>query len=232
MSNEQYAFEGSRVIALRNSDLDKLRDSFKTKSGTEIEITPETVVREEEVAPIQTENVAPVIPNEPEAEAKNAELTQSEVVEQPVVSPVVNEPVMESAVALDQNTEMNIPAYEQSNVSENTVVNAEPVQSEMPTDGNVFDAPVMREQQVQMNGDVVVGNEQKQAGIEYANASTFYIKFNEVQKMCEEINETIEALDSEYEKLLAKCKQLEIDNAELLRTIEGMTNTSSMGRSM
>ena len=204
------------------------------KSDPKLEITPETVVREEEVASIQTENVAPVIPNEPEVEVKNAELTQSEVVEQPVVSPVVNEPVMEPAVALEQNTEMNIPAYEQSNVSENTVVNAEPVQSEMPTDGNVFDAPVMREQEVQMNDDAVVENEQKQAGLEYADANTFYI---ECEKMRKGINGIIDALYSEYKKLLAKCEQLETDNEELYGTIEGMTkgmtnNTSSMGRSM
>ena len=89
MSNEQYIVEGYRVIAITKDAKESME--AQQKSDPKLEITPETVVREEEVASIQTENVAPVIPNEPEVEVKNAELTQSEVVEQPVVSPVVNE---------------------------------------------------------------------------------------------------------------------------------------------
>ena len=139
-AQNQSVFEGYRVIALKNVDMERLVNAANMREP-EISATSETVVEPQNtVEQVQEQNVV----NTPNVQSESVP-SQTFTNEQ---TPVYNEPVTPVSPIMPENTsinsaDINIPEPVQSQPT----VEHQPVESTpVVENGNIFDAPVMRDE--------------------------------------------------------------------------------------
>lgn len=224
----QGMLDGCRVIALKNSDLEKLANAANMKEP-EISVTPETVVEPEPTIKEQTVQDVPNtqnIPNEtvPNVEVKNEPTT------------TYNEQVAPVTPAAPETTsvnagDINIPDPVVTPQPTVTQSYAAPQQDPVVNDGNIFDAPVVREN---TDPKPAVQQEMTQSSVEsgVVDLDEFMIKSQEIYDRTKSAVEEV-LLKSQREQMnlamqmMKNLQQLKADNAAYSSAIDQVVNDAS-----
>ena len=220
----QSVFDGYRVIALKNADMERLANAANMKEP-EIVAGPETVVELE-----------PTVQNVPNTQNIPNGITPNEVV-QNVPDMAYNEPVTPVTPVAPEVTSVNagninIPdpvVMPQPTVNQSYDV---PQQEPVVNDGNIFDAPVVRE-----NAEpkpAVLQQEMTQSSVESGviDLDEFMIKSQEIYDRAKSAVEDV-LVKSQREQMnlamqmMKNMQQLKADNAAYSNAIDQVVNDES-----
>ena len=219
----QSVFDGYRVIALKNADMERLANAANMKEP-EIVAGPETVVEPD----ITVQNVSNTqnIPNE---------ITPNEVA-QNVPDMAYNEPVTPVTPVAPEVTSVNagninIPdpvVMPQPTVNQSYDV---PQQEPVVNDGNIFDAPVVREN---VEPKPALQQEMTQSSVESGviDLDEFMIKSQEIYDRAKSAVEDV-LVKSQREQMnlamqmMKNMQQLKADNAAYSNAIDQVVNDES-----
>ena len=220
----QSVFDGYRVIALKNADMERLANAANMKEP-EIVAGPETVVEPE-----------PTVQNVPNTQNIPNEITPNEVA-QNVPDMAYNDPVTPVTPVAPEVTSVNagninIPdpvVMPQPTVNQSYDV---PQQEPVVNDGNIFDAPVVRE-----NAEpkpAVLQQEMTQSSVESGviDLDEFMIKSQEIYDRAKSAVEDV-LVKSQREQMnlamqmMKNMQQLKADNAAYSNAIDQVVNDES-----
>lgn len=220
----QSVFDGYRVIALKNADMERLANAANMKEP-EIVAGPETVVEPE-----------PTVQNVPNTQNIPNEITPNEVA-QNVPDMAYNDPVTPVTPVAPEVTSVNagninIPdpvVMPQPTVNQSYDV---PQQEPVVNDGNIFDAPVVRE-----NAEpkpAVLQQEMTQSSVESGviDLDEFMIKSQEIYDRAKSAVEDV-LVKSQREQMnlamqmMKNVQQLKADNAAYSNAIDQVVNDES-----
>lgn len=226
----QSVFEGYRVIALKNVDMDKLANAANMKEP-EIAPTPETVVEPQQVVP----EVAQTVPaqNIPGAESMSSGSMNAVVSDAPAAS--YGEPVasmgQETSSINSQDINIPKPVVAPQTVVQEPVVNSQP--ESVVDNGNIFDAPVVREnvQSEPVLQESNVSNIPAPAN-EGVDMDDFMIKSQEIYDRTKSVvEEALVKAQKEQMNLVMQMvrnlEQLKVDNAAYSNAIDQVVNDES-----
>ena len=219
----QSVFDGYRVIALKNADMERLANAANMKEP-EIVAGPETVVEPE-----------PTVQNVPNTQNIPNEITPNEVA-QNVPDMTYNEPVIPVTPVAPEVTSVNagninIPdpvVMPQPTVNQSYDV---PQQEPVVNDGNIFDAPVVRES---VEPQPAVQQKMVQSPIESGtiDLDEFMIKSQEIYDRAKSAVEDV-LVKSQREQMnlamqmMKNMQQLKADNAAYSNAIDQVVNDES-----
>ena len=219
----QSVFDGYRVIALKNADMERLANAANMKEP-EIVAGPETVVEPE-----------PTVQNVPNTQNIPNEITPNEVA-QNVPDMAYNEPVTPVTPVAPEVTSVNagninIPdpvVMPQPTVNQSYDV---PQQEPVVNDGNIFDAPVVREN---VEPKPAVQQEMTQSSVESGviDLDEFMIKSQEIYDRAKSAVEDV-LVKSQREQMnlamqmMKNMQQLKADNAAYSNAIDQVVNDES-----
>ena len=220
----QSVFDGYRVIALKNADMERLANAANMKEP-EIVAGPETVVEPE-----------PTVQNVPNTQNIPNEITPNEVA-QNVPDMAYNDPVTPVTPVAPEVTSVNagninIPdpvVMPQPTVNQSYDV---PQQEPVVNDGNIFDAPVVRE-----NAEpkpAILQQEMTQSSVESGviDLDEFMIKSQEIYDRVKSAVEDVLVKSQKEQMNLAmqmmkNVQQLKADNAAYSNAIDQVVNDES-----
>lgn len=220
----QSVFDGYRVIALKNADMERLANAANMKEP-EIVAGPETVVEPE-----------PTVQNVPNTQNIPNEITPNEVA-QNVPDMAYNDPVTPVTPVAPEVTSVNagninIPdpvVMPQPTVNQSYDV---PQQEPVVNDGNIFDAPVVRE-----NAEpkpAILQQEMTQSSVESGviDLDEFMIKSQEIYDRVKSAVEDVLVKSQKEQMNLAmqmmkNMQQLKADNAAYSNAIDQVVNDES-----
>ncbi len=219
----QSVFDGYRVIALKNADMERLANAANMKEP-EIVAGPETVVEPE-----------PTVQNVPNTQNIPNEITPNEVA-QNVPDMAYNEPVTPVTPVAPEVTSVNagninIPdpvVMPQPTVNQSYDV---PQQEPVVNDGNIFDAPVVREN---VEPKPALQQEMTQSSVESGviDLDEFMIKSQEIYDRAKSAVEDV-LVKSQREQMnlamqmMKNMQQLKADNAAYSNAIDQVVNDES-----
>ena len=219
----QSVFDGYRVIALKNADMERLANAANMKEP-EIVAGPETVVEPE-----------PTVQNVPNTQNIPNEITPNEVA-QNVPDMAYNEPVNPVTPVAPEVTSVNagninIPdpvVMPQPTVNQSYDV---PQQEPVVNDGNIFDAPVVREN---VEPKPALQQEMTQSSVESGviDLDEFMIKSQEIYDRAKSAVEDV-LVKSQREQMnlamqmMKNMQQLKADNAAYSNAIDQVVNDES-----
>ena len=219
----QSVFDGYRVIALKNADMERLANAANMKEP-EIVAGPETVVEPE-----------PTVQNVPNTQNIPNEITPNEVA-QNVPDMAYNEPVTPVTPVAPEVTSVNagninIPdpvVMPQPTVNQSYDV---PQQEPVVNDGNIFDAPVVREN---AESKPALQQEMTQSSVESGviDLDEFMIKSQEIYDRAKSAVEDV-LVKSQREQMnlamqmMKNMQQLKADNAAYSNAIDQVVNDES-----
>lgn len=219
----QSVFDGYRLIALKSADMERLANAANMKEP-EIVAGPETVVEPE-----------PTVQNVPNTQNIPNEITPNEVA-QNVPGMAYSEPVTLVTPVTPEVTsvnagDINIPdpvATPQTTVSQSYDV---PQQEPVVNDGNIFDAPVVRES---VEPQPAVQQKMVQSPIESGtiDLDEFMIKSQEIYDRAKSAVEDV-LVKSQREQMnlamqmMKNMQQLKADNAAYSNAIDQVVNDES-----
>ena len=219
----QSVFDGYRVIALKNADMERLANAANMKEP-EIVAGPETVVEPE-----------PTVQNVPNTQNIPNEITPNEVA-QNVPDMAYNEPVNPVTPVAPEVTSVNagninIPdpvVMPQPTVNQSYDV---PQQEPVVNDGNIFDAPVVREN---IEPKPALQQEMTQSSVESGviDLDEFMIKSQEIYDRAKSAVEDV-LVKSQREQMnlamqmMKNMQQLKADNAAYSNAIDQVVNDES-----
>ena len=219
----QSVFDGYRVIALKNADMERLANAANMKEP-EIVAGPETVVEPE-----------PTVQNVPNTQNIPNGITPNEVV-QNIPDMAYNEPVTPVTPVAPEVTSVNagninIPdpvVMPQPTVNQSYDV---PQQEPVVNDGNIFDAPVVRENVEQKPA---VQQEMTQSSVESGviDLDEFMIKSQEIYDRAKSAVEDV-LVKSQREQMnlamqmMKNMQQLKADNVAYSNAIDQVVNDES-----
>ncbi len=240
-ATNQTIFEGYRVIALKNADMERLANAANMREP-EISVTPETVVEPQAVVqetPVQNIPESPVVNNQPTMDNQPAQMepqsTQSEVSAEPSVGV--------QSVAPNAPEVNNVPTPEPTSINPSGINIPEPIatpqqgvsveqapESHVQSDSNIFDAPEVRVQESVQSAPVQsvpvqsVPNSDKVIDLD-----EYMIKSQEIyNNVKREIEESLIKAQREQVNLVMQMmknlEQLKVDNAAYSRAIDEVVN--------
>ena len=225
----QSVFDGYRVIALKNADMEKLANAANMREP-EIVAGPETVVEP------QLTVQEPEIQNVSGAQNVANKVTSDEVIQQNAPGMAYNEPAPSVTPAAPEATSVNVGninipdpvVMPQPTVNQSYDV---PQQEPVVNDGNIFDAPVVREN---AEPKPAVQQEMTQSSVESGviDLDEFMIKSQEIYDRAKSAVEDVLVKSQKEQMNLAmqmmkNVQQLKADNAAYSNAIDQVVNDES-----